>query len=31
MGILKKLNWSRQSSNCIKYFNAGKYEEALKK
>ena len=30
MGIMKKLNWLKQSSNCVKYFNSGKYDEALK-
>ena len=30
MGILKKLSWLKHSSNTVKCFNGGKYEEALK-
>jgi len=30
MGIMRKLNWLKQASNTVKYFNSGKYDEALK-
>lgn len=30
MGIMKKLNWLKQSRNTVTYFNSGKYDAALK-
>jgi tetratricopeptide (TPR) repeat protein len=30
MGIMRKLKWLKQSSNTVKCFNSGKYDEALK-